>query len=97
MPRKPRLEYPGAMCHAISRGSRREGKGGLGWLATAERLKKETALSIKAIAGAGAITQFQKCERAAATLAAGPCRDGWQAGKWMKNEPYYGSTNYDQL
>jgi len=39
------------MYHAISRGVRREGKDDPGKLARAERLKKETTLSIKDIAG----------------------------------------------
>ena len=43
--------------------------------------------------GAGATGEFQKCERAAAPVAAGPCNEEMNEQRAMKNEPYYGLTH----
>jgi hypothetical protein len=56
MPCKLRVEYPGAFYHAMSRGDRCEAdlaarrKGDAEKMALAARLRKETTLSVKAIA-----------------------------------------------
>src|SRR5713226_9108345 len=56
MPRKLRVEYPGAVYHVLSRGDRCEAdlaarrKGDPEKMKIAARLRKETTLSVKAIA-----------------------------------------------
>ncbi|SPE54350.1 hypothetical protein SBV1_1850005 [Verrucomicrobia bacterium] len=50
MPRKLRVEYPGAIYHVMSRDDGRENKSDPAKLAIAARLRKETTLTVKAIA-----------------------------------------------
>jgi len=52
MPRKPRLEYPGAIYHVLNRGDQRDDifKGDVGKVAIARRLRQESVMSLKWIA-----------------------------------------------